>query len=54
TDTAELFEFGKSYTIRGTGVGLAHIKDIVNDMDGKVYIPKDNKEGFEVEMRLTK
>lgn len=54
TETDELFEFGKGYTKRGTGVGLAHIKDIVNDMGGVVYIPIDNKEGFEIEMKLIK
>ena len=40
-----LFEFGKGYTQTGSGVGLYHIKDIVENMQEKLQsmktIPQD-------------
>ena len=52
-DIDELFNFGKGYTDVGTGVGLYHIKDIVeNKMGGKVSIYSVPGEGFTLQMRL--
>lgn len=49
----ELFEFGKGYTDTGTGVGLYHIKDIVeNSMHGTVNINQEIKEGFQLQIRI--
>ncbi len=51
-DVNELFEFGKSYTESGTGIGLYHVKDIVeNHLNGKVTINKPAK-GFELQIRM--
>lgn len=48
----ELFEFGKSYTESGTGIGLYHVKDIVeNHLNGEVTINKSAK-GFELQIRI--
>lgn len=53
TNIEELFEFGKGYTDIGTGVGLYHIKDIVeNNMHGTVSINKDIEKGFELQIRI--
>ena len=53
TDTAELFKFGKGYTDIGTGVGLYHIKDIVeNNMNGTVQIDNMVKKGFKLQIRI--
>lgn len=53
TNIEELFEFGKGYTDIGTGVGLYHIKDIVeNNMHGTVSINKDIEKGFELKIRI--
>lgn len=42
-----LFEFGKSYTAGGTGVGLYHVRDIVeNKMKGEVSVNLERKNGF--------
>jgi len=52
-DIDELFIFGKGYTDVGTGVGLYHIKDIIeNKMGGKVSIYSVPGEGFTLQMRL--
>jgi len=52
-DVEELFTFGKGYTDVGTGVGLYHIKDIVeNKMGGNVSIHSIPGEGFTLQMRL--
>ncbi len=52
-DTNELFEFGKSYTSSGTGVGLYHIKDIVeNEYKGDVEIPSVPGEGFTLRIKV--
>ena len=54
-NTRELFEFGKGYTRSGTGVGLFHVYDIVeNNMHGKVGINPYRNEGFELQMRFQK
>lgn len=51
-DINELFEFGKSYTESGTGIGLYHVKDIVeNHLNGSVTINKSAK-GFELQIRI--
>lgn len=51
-DINELFEFGKSYTESGTGIGLYHVKDIVeNHLKGSVTINKETK-GFELQIRI--
>ena len=51
-DVNELFEFGKSYTESGTGIGLYHVKDIVeNNLNGEVAINKPAK-GFELQIRI--
>ena len=51
-DVQELFNFGKSYTKLGTGIGLYHVKKIVeNNLNGSVSINKPNK-GFELQIRI--
>lgn len=54
-DLNELFEFGKGFTITGTGVGLYHIKDIVeNGLHGTVNIESEPKKGFALHVRFRK
>ena len=53
-DVNSLFEFGKSYTRFGTGVGLYHIKNIVTDMNGAISVNVENKSGFELNVRFKK
>lgn len=54
-DLNELFEFGKGYTLTGTGVGLYHIKDIVeNDLQGTVTIESEPQKGFALHVRFGK
>ena len=54
-DLNELFEFGKGYTLTGTGVGLYHIKDIVEkDLQGTVTIESDPQKGFALHVRFGK
>ena len=49
----ELFEFGKGFTETGTGVGLYHIKDIVeNKLHGKVSVVPENGNGFILQIRI--
>lgn len=51
-DVQELFNFGKSYTKLGTGIGLYHVKKIVEDnLNGSVSINEPNK-GFELQIRI--
>ena len=44
-DTEKIFEFGKSYTKKGTGVGLYHIKQIIENMRGEIFVIQQDK-GF--------
>ena len=54
-DLNELFEFGKGFTATGTGVGLYHIKDIVeNDLKGTVSIESEPRKGFILHVRFVK
>lgn len=54
-DMNELFEFGKGYTLTGTGVGLYHIKDIVEkDLQGTVTIESEPQKGFALHVRFGK
>ena len=49
--TEELFEFGKSYTPGGTGVGLYHIKNIVEKkLNGYAIINENVVKGFELQV----
>ncbi len=51
----ELFEFGKGFTQTGTGVGLYHIKDIVdNNLHGIVKIDSELNNGFTLQIRIKK
>ena len=52
SDLNSLFEFGKGFTTTGSGVGLYHIKDIVEKMQGVVSINDKNTLGFELNMRI--
>lgn len=54
SDLNSLFEFGKGYTQTGSGVGLYHIKDIIESMQGTVEINDKNTSGFELNMRIKK
>ncbi len=52
-DVNELFDFGKGYTLAGTGVGLYHIKEIVTqNMKGKVSIESQPGKGFTLQVRI--
>ena len=54
-DLNELFEFGKGYTLTGTGVGLYHIIDIVEkDLQGTVTIESEPQKGFALHVRFGK
>ena len=54
-DLNELFEFGKGYTLTGTGVGLYHIKDIVEkDLQGTVTIESEPQKRFALHVRFGK
>jgi len=51
----ELFLFGKGFTETGTGVGLFHIKDIVeNKLNGNVSIVSEINKGFTLQIRIRK
>lgn len=55
TDVNELFQFGKGFTMSGTGIGLFHVKDIIeNRMHGTVSIDQSVKKGFCLSVRLKK
>jgi len=50
----QIFDYGFSTTKgKGFGIGLAHVKKIVNNMGGTVWAV-DNPEGFELIMELSK
>ncbi len=53
-DINSLFEFGKGYTQTGSGVGLYHIKEIIEKMNGTVKINEKKTLGFELNMRIKK
>lgn len=53
-DTSQLFEFGKGYTFSGSGVGLYHVKEVVEEMNGSVMINTHNTSGFELNVRIKK
>lgn len=53
-DLNEIFEFGKSYTKRGTGVGLYHVKQIIEGMDGNICVDVNAKKGFILQVRFDK
>jgi signal transduction histidine kinase len=49
----ELFEFGKGYTKPGTGIGLYHVREIVEQkLHGKINIVEDLEPGFELLIRI--
>lgn len=51
-DPNELFNFGKSYTKLGTGIGLYHVKKIVEEnLHGSITINKPES-GFELQIRI--
>lgn len=50
-DVDELFQFGKSYTNTGTGVGLYHICEIIGEMGGNILIDEKIKNGFGLKVR---
>jgi len=53
SDVNELFEFGKSYTSTGTGVGLYNIKQIVEEIwKGTVEIVNNGAKGFCLQIRI--
>lgn len=54
SDLNSLFEFGKGYTQTGSGIGLYHIKEIIERMHGSVEINDKNTTGFELNMRIKK
>jgi len=54
SDLNSLFEFGKGYTQTGSGIGLYHIKEIIESMNGTVEINDKNTTGFELNMRIKK
>lgn len=54
SDLNSLFEFGKGYTQTGSGVGLYHIREIIERMQGSVEINDKNTTGFELNMRIKK
>jgi len=50
-----LFDFGKGFTASGSGVGLYHVKKIVNDkLNGDVSINTTRLNGFELNIRIPK
>lgn len=51
-DVNSIFEFGKSYS-NGTGVGMYHIKRIVEEMGGEVSVDQEFINGFRIQMRFT-
>lgn len=51
TDLEKIFELGYT-TTNGSGVGLAHVKKIVEDMGGAISIDTKVKTGFKIEMRI--
>ena len=54
-DINSLFEFGKSFTETGSGVGLYHIKEIVkNKLKGEITIDSEYSKGFKLQIRIGK
>lgn len=51
TQTEKIFELGYT-TTNGSGVGLAHVKKIIEDMGGTVTIDTNVKSGFKIDMRI--
>lgn len=55
TDVKTLFEFGKSFTESGSGVGLYHIKNIIEqDFNGYVLIDEEYLDGFKLILGVKK
>jgi signal transduction histidine kinase len=55
TDLDSLFDFGKSFTRTGSGIGLYHIKEIIEkNMHGKISINENTEKGFEINIRIKK
>lgn len=53
-DINSLFQFGKGFTTSGSGVGLYHIKEIIEGMNGSVSINAKIRSGFELNMKVKK
>ena len=55
-DSAALFEWGFSSNIKktGFGIGLYHVKQLVEEMKGAVEIDTTYHEGFRLVVRLKK
>lgn len=53
-DVCSFFELGFTTQKNGSGVGLYHIKSIVEALNGDVQITEGLKEGFELKVRLKK
>lgn len=51
TRSEKIFELGYT-TTNGSGVGLAHVKKIIEDMGGTVAIDTNVKTGFKIDMRI--
>ncbi|ANU46311.1 hypothetical protein ADH76_22255 [Enterocloster clostridioformis] len=51
TQSEKIFELGYT-TTNGSGVGLAHVKKIIEDMGGTVAIDTNVKSGFKIDMRI--
>ncbi|WP_290735922.1 MULTISPECIES: ATP-binding protein [unclassified Fibrobacter] len=50
-----LFDFGKGFTSSGSGVGLYHVKTIVNEkFHGNISINEERTKGFELNIRIPK
>ena len=55
TDVDSLFEFGKGFTENGSGVGLYHVKEIVEkELDGFVQIDAEYNKGFKLTIGIGK
>ena len=54
TNPEKIFEMGFTTTKNGTGVGLAHSREIVNKMNGQIFINEKEEKGFELKVRLKK
>ncbi|MBQ3642486.1 ATP-binding protein [bacterium] len=55
TNIDSLFDFGKGFTASGSGVGLYHVKKIINDkFRGDVSININRQNGFELNIRVPK
>ena len=55
TDVDSLFEFGKGYTENGSGVGLYHVKEIVErELEGFVQIDAKYNKGFKLTIGIGK